>query len=359
MSKRLKIILMMLAGMTLLVSAIAYKNKIEMERTLSQVRPPAAVRVAAVTADKWQQKIFAVGTIAAEQGVDVTAPLPGTVVNINFNSGDQVNLGDTLLSLDTGIQDAELSGLIATLSLKEVQFRRAVQLLEKQQISQSDFDYAKAEKDEATALVDAKQAFIDRKTVYAPFSGELGIRLVNLGTYMEPGDPIVSLQMLSPIHVDFAIPERQLGQVEIGQTVEFKVRAFPGKIYEARIVTIEPNVQIGSRSVRVRASLENKEGQLKPGMFAETWAIQREKKAVLKVPRTAVTFSPFGQIVFVVVSKDGSSLVERRQVTAGEINGSAVGLESGVSEGDIVVATGQNKLRNGMSVVVTETETDY
>ena len=110
----------MLAGMTLLVSAIAYKNKIEMERTLSQVRPPAAVRVAAVAADKWQQKIFAVGTIAAEQGVDVTAPLPGTVVNINFNSGDQVTLGDTLLSLDTGIQDAELSGLIATLSLKEV-----------------------------------------------------------------------------------------------------------------------------------------------------------------------------------------------------------------------------------------------
>jgi membrane fusion protein (multidrug efflux system) len=359
MSKRLKIILMMLAGMTLLVSAIAYKNKIEMERTLSQGRPPAAVRVAVVTPDKWQQKTFAVGTIAAEQGVDVTAPLPGTVVNINFNSGDQVNLGDTLLSLDTGIQNAELSGLIAALSLKEVQFQRAAQLLEKQQISQSDFDYAKAEKDEATALVAAKQAFIDRKTVYAPFSGELGIRLVNLGTYMEPGDPIVSLQMLSPIHVDFAIPERELGQVEIGQTVEFKVRAFPGKTYEAKIATIEPNVQIGSRSVRVRASLENKEGQLKPGMFAETWVIKREKKEVLKVPRTAVTFSPFGQIVFVVVSKDGSSFVERRQVTAGEINGSAVGLDSGVSEGDIVVATGQNKLRNGMSVVVTETETDY
>jgi membrane fusion protein (multidrug efflux system) len=359
MSKRLKIILMMLTGMTLLVSAIAYKNKIDMQRTLSQVRPPAAVRVATVTADNWQQKTFAVGTIAAEQGVDVTAPLPGTVVGINFNSGDRVNASDILLSLDTGIQDAELSGLMATLSLKEVQFQRAAQLLEKQQISQSDFDYAKAEKDEANALVEAKKAFIDRKTVYAPFSGELGIRLVNLGTYMEPGDPIVSLQMLSPIHVDFAIPERELGLVEIGQTVEFKVRAFPEKIYEAKIATIEPNIQIGSRSVRIRASLENNEGQLKPGMFAETWAIQSEKKAVLKVPRTAVTFSPFGQIVFVVVSKDGSSFVERRQVVAGEVNGSAVGLDSGVSEGDIVVATGQNKLRNGMSVVVTETETDY
>ncbi len=359
MSKRLKIIVVMLASMTLLVSAIAYKNKIEMGRTLSQARPPTAVRVAAVTVDKWQQKTFAVGTIAAEQGVDVTAPLPGTVVKINFNSGDQVNAGDALLSLDTGIQDAELSGLMATLRLKEVQFQRATQLLEKKQISQSDFDYAKAEKAQATALVDAKQAFIDRKTVYAPFAGELGIRLVNLGTYMEPGDPIVSLQMLSPIHLDFAIPERELGQIEVGQTVEFKVRAFPGKIYEAKIATIEPNIQIGSRSVRVRASLENSEGQLKPGMFAETWAIQSERKTVLKVPRTAVTFSPFGQIVFVVVSKDGSSFVERRQVSTGEINGSAVSLDSGISEGDIVVATGQNKLRNGMSVVVTETEIDY
>jgi len=359
MSKQLKIILMVLLGMTLLVGAIAYKNKIEMQRTLSQVRPPAAVRVAAVTADNWKQKVFAVGTIAAEQGVDVTAPLPGTVVTINFNSGDLVNAGDVLLTLDTGIQQAELSGLVAKLSLKEVQFQRALELLEEQQISQSDFDYAKAEKDEATALVDAKQAFIDRKTVYAPFSGELGIRLINLGTYMEPGDPIVSLQMLNPIHVDFAIPERELGQIEIGQTVEFKVEAFPREIYEAKIATIEPNIQIGSRSVRVRASLENNKNQLKPGMFAETWVIQSEKKTVLKVPRTAVTFSPFGQIVFAVVSKEGSSFIERRQVTAGEINGSAVSLESGVSEGDMVVATGQNKLRNGMSVVITETETDY
>jgi membrane fusion protein (multidrug efflux system) len=176
---------------------------------------------------------------------------------------------------------------------------------------------------------------------------------------MEPGDPIVSLQMLNPIHVDFAIPERELGQIEIGQTVEFKVEAFPREIYEAKIATIEPNIQIGSRSVRVRASLENNKNQLKPGMFAETWVIQSEKKTVLKVPRTAVTFSPFGQIVFAVVSKEGSSFIERRQVTAGEINGSAVSLESGVSEGDMVVATGQNKLRNGMSVVITETETDY
>lgn len=359
MKKRLIIISIMLVTITVLVSLISYKNKRQMERTLSRTLPPSAVRVATVRPDEWPQKLFAVGSMTAEQGVNVTAPLSGTVVRIDFNSGERVEKGDVLLLLDTGIQRAELNGLVAAHQLKEVQFTRASRLLEKKQISESEFDRAKAEKDAASAAVAAKQAFIDRKTVYAPFTGQLGIRLVNLGTYMEPGAPIVSLQMLNPMHIDYGIPERYVRQLKIGQKVEFKVRAFPEKIYEAKISTIEPNIQISSRTVRVRATLKNDNGQLKPGMFAETWTVQDDKNKVLKVPRTAVTFSPFGQVVFLVVTDGESSFVERRLVSTGEVNGSAVAIESGVSAGDIVVVTGQNKLRNGMPVVVVEEDTAF
>lgn len=315
----------------------------------------AAVSVATVETEGWRQSLFAVGTLVADQGIDVTAPLPGTVVEIMFESGQAVRRGQALLGMDVGIQLAELEGLQATLDLRKSQYARAQKLRNDKQISQSDYDAARAARDEAEAALKARQAFIARKTVYAPFDGVLGIRGIDLGTYLEPGDPIVQLQALAPIHVDYAVPEQYLSRLSVGQTVEIAVPAYPGEKFSGRITAFEPGIDPATRSLRTRATLPNADHRLRPGMFAEVWSVEAEAKAVLALPETAVTYSPYGNTVFVVVSSGDATTVERRQVQTGEIRNGRVEIVAGLERGDRVVAVGQNKLRNGMAVEVVET----
>ncbi len=327
----------------------------ELAAMSQQAFPPAAISVAEVRAEQWRQSLFAVGSVAAEQGIDVVAPLPGSVIALHFESGQVVRRGQKLLSMDIGIQVAELDGLKAALDLREVQFERAKRLLKERQISQSDYDAARAARDEAEAAVHAKEAYIARKTVYAPFDGQLGIRQIGLGTYLEPGDPIVPLQMLDPIHVDYALPEQFLSRLEVGQTVEVRVPAWPDAVFTGRITAFDPGIDPGTRNVRIRATLANPEHRLRPGMFAEVSTIESNARAVNALPETAVTYSPYGNSLFVVLERDGATTVERRQVQTGEVRDGRVEIRSGVGAGDRVVAVGQNKLRNGMPVTVVET----
>jgi len=321
----------------------------------SRSAAPAAVSVATVETEGWRQSLFAVGTLVADQGIDVTAPLPGTVVEIMFESGQAVRRGQVLLGMDVGIQLAEVEGLQAALDLRKSQYARSQTLRASKQISQSDYDAARAALDEAEAALKARQAFIARKTVYAPFDGVLGIRGIDLGAYLEPGDPIVQLQALAPIHVDYAVPEQHLGRLSVGQTVEIAVPAYPGEKFSGRITAFEPGIDPATRSLRTRATLPNADHRLRPGMFAEVWSVEDEAKAVLALPETAVTYSPYGNTVFVVVSTGDAATVERRQVQTGEIRNGRVEIVAGLERGDRVVAVGQNKLRNGMAVEVVET----
>ncbi|MEX2480600.1 MAG: efflux RND transporter periplasmic adaptor subunit [Gammaproteobacteria bacterium] len=317
--------------------------------------PPAAVSVATVEAEQWRQSLFAVGSLAADQGIDVTVPLPGTVIEINFESGQTTRRGQVLLSMDIGIEQAELEGLQAALDLRELQYERARRLRDDKQIAQSELDAARAARDEAEAALGAKQAYIARKKVYAPFDGVLGIRGVDLGTYLEPGDPVVQLQALAPIHVDYAVPEQFLSRLELGQAVEIAVPAYPGEVFEGHITAFEPGIERATRSLRVRATLPNRDHRLRPGMFAEVWTIADGSKDVLALPRTAVTYSPYGNTVYVIVAgKEGTS-VERRQIQTGEVRDGRVEVVAGLARDDRVVAVGQNKLRNGMAVEIVET----
>lgn len=332
------------------------RKQAELEAMSSQAMPPAAVAVAEVTRASWRQTLFAVGSVAAEQGIDVTAPLPGTVVDIHFESGQQVKRHQVLVSLDIGVDMAQLEGLEATLELRELQLARAQRLIKENQISQSDFDAAQAARDEAAAQLEAKKQYIARKRVYAPFEGTLGIRMIDLGDHLEPGDPVVPLQMLDPIHVDYALPEHLLSRLERGQRVEIEVPAYPGERFHGEITAFDPGIDPNTRNVRIRATLPNPDRRLRPGMFAEVWTIEAEQREVLSLPETAITYSPYGNTAFVVVEEGGATVVQRRQVQTGEVRDGRVEIVGGLDAGDRVVSVGQNKLRNGMPVVVTEHE---
>lgn len=354
---RLLLICLVAGGIGWAIMSLQQKKATELAAMSERSFPPAAVTVAEVQRENWRQSLFAVGSLAAEQGIDVVAPLPGSVVDIRFESGQEVRRGQVLLSQDVGIQQAELDGLRAARDLRVVQFNRAKKLLKDRQISQSDYDAARAGLDEAEAAVHAKQAYIDRKSVYAPFDGVLGIRMIDLGTYLEPGDSIVPLQMLDPIHVDYAVPEQFLSRLAVGQQIELKVPAYPDETFTGRITAFDPGIDPGTRNVRIRATLANPERRLRPGMFAEVWTIEADDKAVLTLPQTAVTYSPYGDTIFVVLDADGKATVERRQVRTGEVRDGRVEISAGVKAGERIVAVGQNKLRNGMPVNVVENMT--
>ena len=354
MFKRIVLIVIVIALVGGGTYALRMHKMSQMAAMSAQVFPPAAVTVAAVQSETWRQTLFAVGTIAAEQGIEVTAPLPGTVVDITFESGEQVKRGDVLVKMDIGVDMAQLDGLIAAVELRELQFERAKKLLGDRQISQSDYDAARAARDEAEAEMKAKKAIIARKQVYAPFAGMLGIRMIDLGEYLEPGDPVVPLQMLDPVHVDYALPEHFLSRLSIGQAIEIKVSAYPGEQFLGRITAFDPGIDPNTRNVRIRATIANPDHRLRPGMFAEVWTVEPERKEVLSLPETAVTYSPFGNTVYIVVEKDGAAVVNRQQIHTGEVRNGRVELTSGLALGDRVVAVGQNKLRNGMPVQVVE-----
>ncbi len=354
MIKRLLLIVIVIAGVGGATYALKMKKMEEMAAISSRVFPPSAVTVAELQSESWRQTLFAVGSVVAEQGIDVTAPLPGTVTEIKFESGEEVKRGKILVQMDIGVDMAELDGLIAARELRELQFERAKRLLGEHQISQSDYDAARAARDEAEAAMQAKKAYIARKRVYAPFDGTLGIRMIDLGEHLEPGDPVVPLQMLDPIHVDYALPEQFLSRLAIDQAIEIEVPAYPGEKFHGAITAIEPGIDPNTRSVRIRATLANPERRLRPGMFAEVWTIEPARKEVLSLPETAVTYSPFGDTVFIVVEQDGATIVERRRVRTGEVRDGRVEIVAEIARGDRVVAVGQNKLRNGMPVTITE-----
>ena len=354
MITRLLLIVIVITGIGGATYALKMKKMGEMAAMSGRALPPAAVTVAEVQSESWRQTLFAVGSVVAEQGIDVTVPLPGTVTEIKFESGEEVKRGKILVQMDIGVDMAELDGLIASRELRELQFERAKRLLADHQISQSDFDTARAARDEAEAAKQAKKAYIARKRVYAPFDGTLGIRMIDLGEHLEPGDPVVPLQMLDPIHVDYALPEQFLSRLTVDQTIEIKVPAYPEEKFHGAITAIELGIDLNTRSVRIRATLANPNRRLRPGMFAEVWTIEPARKEVLSLPETAVTYSPFGDTMFIVVEQDGATVVDRRQIQTGEVRGGRVEIVSGIVLGDRVVAVGQNKLRNGMPVNITE-----
>lgn len=316
------------------------------------VQPPSVVAAATVQHDEWQSSTSAVGSLVAVAGIDVSSEVAGKVKALHFESGQSVQRGQLLLELDTSTDNAELAGLEAAYQLERVKLARSQQLIARNFISKSDYDLNKATLDEAKAVVAAKKAVIEKKRIVAPFAGQLGIRKVNVGQYLAPGDAIGPLQQLQPIYADFALPEHHLANLKVNQTLKLTVQAYPGKIFEGRITAINSGIDVATRSVKIRATLDNAERLLHPGMFVDVQLLSSEQKAVLTVPDTAISYNPYGDSVFVIESGKQGSTVQLKQIITGETRDGRVEIVKGLNENERVVSAGQVKLRNGMLVTL-------
>jgi membrane fusion protein (multidrug efflux system) len=347
----------------LLVGGLGYFNYVlkptMIKTAMSQMRPPpATVTAEAARTEKWGERLSAIGTLVAYQGVDVASQVPGVVTEIVLESGEKVDEGGKLIQLDIAVEVADLASAKATLQEAEVAYQRQVELMQKRVTSEANLDAARAKRDTAYAAVNRIEAIIAQKSILAPFAGRLGIRKVNKGQFVSPGMALVSLQALDPIRVDFPMPEQQIGKLKVGQTIELTVDALPGKVFRGEIETLDARVAQDTRTLLVRGTLANRTGVLLPGMFANVTVLAGDPVDVITVPRTAVTFSLYGDSVYVVKeapAKDGQTgeaqkVVERRFVTTGQTREDRVAITSGLSSGEEIVTTGQLKLNPGASI---------
>ena len=319
--------------------------------------PPEAVTTLVAQSESWPATLSAIGTVAAVQGVTVSADLPGTVARVAFESGRGVRKGDVLAELDTRQERAQLAAIEAQQELARLNYNRLKGLLADRVISQAEFDRAAADQKETDARLGEVHATIERKTIRAPFDGVLGIRLVNLGQYLAAGDAVVPLQSLHPIYVNFGVPQQDIGQIRVGHRIQVTARDVGGAGFNGRVTAIDSIVDQATRNVQVQATLPNTAGQLRSGMFVQTELLLGASQSVIAVPASAINYAPFGDSVFVVTDLKGQKGetyrgVRQQFVKLGGSRGDQVAIVSGVSAGDEVVTSGVFKLRNGAAVVV-------
>lgn len=364
MTKR---IIITIVGLIAVIGVLGGIKGLQIERMIAQGKqfspPPEPVNTAVVRKETWESLISAVGSLEAVQGVIVTAELPGKVERIEFEAGTKVKAGDLLLQQDISTETAQLRSAEAALTLTEIEIDRKRKLLAQKTISRSEYDNAEAQFKQAAAQADTIRATIKKKTIRAPFAGRLGIRLVNVGQVLKEGEPIVSLQSIDPIFVNFSLPQQQLAQVEPGLSVRVTADALPGQALEGKITAINPQVDAATRNIRMQATMTNPQERLRPGMFVTVTVVLPVRQDLLAIPATSVLYAPYSDSVFVVEEqKDANNgrlgkTVRQQFVRLGERQGDYAAVLSGLEEGQTVVSTGVFKLRNGQSVVVDNTLT--
>ncbi len=307
---------------------------------------------------EWQPQLEAVGSVHAVNGVEVSPQVAGTVTAIDFKQGEDVKKGAVLLRLYADDDIAKLRSLKVAAELAKTTYERDKKQFEVKAVSQQTLDTDAANLKQAIANIAEQQALVDKKTIRAPFDGHLGIRAVDLGQYLSPGTAIISLQSLDPIYVDFFMPQKQLGEIKVGQQITAKTDTFPGETFTGKITVINPEVDTTTLNVRVRAKLENPHHKLLPGMYASVDIASGNPQRYITLPQTAVTYNPYGDIVYLVqaqgAGEKGKPALIAKQVfvTTGATRGDQVAVTKGIKEGDTVVTAGQIKLRNGSPVVV-------
>jgi membrane fusion protein, multidrug efflux system len=350
----------MLAVTLALVAALGFVKFKQIQTAIAQgaafQMPPEAVTTIVAAEEAWPSTLNAIGTVAAVRGVTIAADLPGTVEKIAFDSGQAVREGDVLALQDTRQERAQLAAADAQRDLARVNFERLQGLLNERVISRAEFDRAIAEQRQADGRVGEIHAAIDRKTIKAPFSGVLGLRHVNLGQYLSGGDPLVTLQALNPIYVNFGVPQQAAGQMRPGRSVRITVGEQPGVAMTGRVTALDSVVDEATRNVQVQATLANPNGLLRPGMFVQTEVVSGAGSTLVSLPASAVSYAPFGDSVFVVTeitNEKGTYRGVRQQfVKLGATRGDQIAIVSGVKKGDEVVTSGTFKLRNGAAVLV-------
>jgi membrane fusion protein (multidrug efflux system) len=320
--------------------------------------PPQTVSATKAGYDEWQPKLEAVGSLRAVKGADLSLEVAGVVDAISFNSGDDVEEGAFLLKLRAEDDIAKLDSLKATAELSAINYERDQKQFRIQAVSQATIDSDAANLKNAKAQVAQQQAILDKKTLKAPFAGHLGIRAVDIGQFLNAGTAIVTLQALDPIYMDFFVPQQAIAQIKMGQTVTVKIDAYADRTFAGEISAINPRVDASSRNVQVRASLKNADHKLLPGMYATVEIPTGAPQNYITLPQTAITYSPFGDTVYVVDQKGADAKGEPQQiarqtfVTTGATRGDQVAILKGVGDGDTVVTAGQIKLHNGSIVMI-------
>jgi membrane fusion protein (multidrug efflux system) len=320
--------------------------------------PPEAVTTIVAAEEQWPATFSAIGTVAAVQGVTVSADLPGTVESIGFDSGRSVREGEVLARLDTRQEQAQLAAAESARELAKLNYQRMQGLLDENVVSRAEFDRANADYVQSDARVGEIQATIERKTIRAPFAGLLGLRQVNLGQYLSAGTALVTLQSLNPIYVNFGVPQQAMADVHQGRTVRVTQKdATDGPEFSGRVTAIDSLVDASTRNIQVQATLANPDAKLRPGMFVQTELTLGAASTVIALPASSISYAPYGDSVYVVADlKDPTGKpyrgVRQQFVKVGAARGDQISVTSGLKPGDEVVTSGVFKLRNGASVQV-------
>ncbi len=361
MAKRM---ILMLVVMAALLGGLGFAKFRQVETAIAQGAsfqpPPTAVTTVVAQKETWPSSLSVIGTAAAIEGVTVSADLPGTIDKIHFESGQWVREGDILVELDTRQERAQLANLEAQRDLAKINYGRAEELVKAGVISKSEYDNASAQQKATEAQVGDIHAAIARKTIHAPFSGMLGIRQVSLGQYLAAGQSIVSLQSVSPIYVNFGVPQQETPKVIPGHVLRVTNGELPGMAFTGRITALDSIINEQTRNIQVQATVTNRDNKLRPGMFVQVELPLGQPRQVVPLPASAINYAPYGDSVFIVAemkdAKGNTYRGVRQQVVKVEgSRGDQVAIISGINPGDEVVSSGVFRLRNGAPVEVNNT----
>jgi len=326
--------------------------------TTKMVMPPTTVSSATVKEEDWAPTLSAVGSISAVQGAVVSSELGGVVSQIAFENGGTAKKGDLLLQLDASAEEAQLKSAEADLQLARSDLERSRELVGRKVISKAEIDAAESKFKQKEGGVEQMRSMIAKKTVRAPFDGQLGIRQVNVGQMINSGQQVVQLTSLDSLFADFALPQQYLGQLKPGLDVHVTTDALPGRVFDGKLTAMNSMVDSSTRNITLQATLENHDHALRPGMFAKAEVTLPEKHKALVVPGSAISYAPFGDSVFVIEKKKDektgkeSQVIRQQFVRVGEGRGDLVAITQGLKAGETVVGTGVFKLRNGMTVTI-------
>ncbi|PIQ44216.1 MAG: efflux transporter periplasmic adaptor subunit [Gammaproteobacteria bacterium CG11_big_fil_rev_8_21_14_0_20_46_22] len=331
---------------------------------MAHFSPPAAnITATAAKNESWQPHLYAIGSLEAYNGVDLSPKQDGVIDKIYFHSGEEVKADTPIVHQDTSVDEQELKNYEAQLLVSKENFARAKELNKKGFVSDSDYDESRATYQQAIANVDKTETIIDEKTIRAPFAGKLGIRNVNLGEYVAPGtNTVVNIQQIDPLRVLFNLPQQNLASIYVGQQIKVLRADDPDKKpFYGKITAIDSSVNTDTRNIQVQARVDNKALTLVPGMYVNVYVLMPKEDQVLTIPQTAVSYNPYGDFVYVI--EKGTQEIKGKKVTGdfakqvfittGDMRGGQVAILKGLKAGDLVATSGQLKLQNNSPVVVT------
>ncbi|MGV1759903.1 efflux RND transporter periplasmic adaptor subunit [Rhizobium sp. A22-96] len=336
----------------------AFKNRMIAAYLANLKAPPQTVSTITAATSPWQTTLQSIGSFNAVEGANLSAQVQGIVQKIGFEDGQDVKKGDLIVQLLADQQIATLQQYQASAANAQIAYDRDSKLIKANTIAQSQVDSDLANLKSAQAQAASQQALIDQYSIRAPFDGHLGIKLVSLGQYLAAGTAVVTLQSLDPIQFDFSMPQQALSQLKVGQAVTATVDAYGTQTFDGKITAISPLVDSQSRNITIRATFDNHDRKLLPGMFGNVSVVVGDPQNYISLPQTAVAINPYGNVVYIVTDKgkgpDGKPQLVANQkfVSTGQARGDQIAVTKGVNAGDVVVTSGQLKLNNGSPVII-------